>query len=49
MTPDNGPSRRYTDEEVRQLLERASELESQGTTLPARLTGPTLAELEAIA
>jgi hypothetical protein len=49
MTPDPNPSRRYSDEEVRQLLKRASELESQGTTLPTRTSGPTLSDLEAIA
>jgi len=45
--PDS--SRRYTDEEVRNLLKRASELESQGTTLPAPTQGPTLLDLEEIA
>jgi hypothetical protein len=49
MTSDANPSRRYTDEEVRRLIERASELESQGTALPARVKGPTLADLETIA
>jgi hypothetical protein len=49
MTSDTNPSRRYTDEEVRQLLNRAAELEAEGTTLPAKVTGPTLAELEGIA
>jgi hypothetical protein len=49
MTTNSRPSRRYTDEEVRLLLERASEIESQGTSLPARTAGPTLRDLEAIA
>lgn len=41
--------RRYTDEEVRQLLLRASELESQSTRLPTPADGPTLSDLEVIA
>jgi hypothetical protein len=49
MTPDSDGPRRYSDEEVRKLLERASELERKGTTLPARADGPTLSDLEAIA
>ncbi len=49
MTSDPNPSRRYTDEEVKRLLTRASELETQGTSLPAKIDGPTLTDLEAIA
>ena len=49
MTSDPNPSRRYTDEEVRRLLTRASELETQGASLPAKIDGPTLTDLEAIA
>jgi hypothetical protein len=49
MASTQDPSRRYSDEEVRRLLERASELESQEASLPARREGLTLAELEAIA
>jgi len=49
MTSNPNSSRRYTDEEVRKLLKRASELESQGGTLPAPIEGPTLSDLEAIA
>jgi hypothetical protein len=49
MTPTHDPSRRYSDEEVKRLLERASELESQGASLPATREGLTLTELEAIA
>jgi hypothetical protein len=49
MTPHPEGSRRFTDEEVQQLLKRAAELESQGTTVPAKVDGPTLSELEAIA
>jgi hypothetical protein len=49
MTGDSRSSRRYTDEEVRRLLKRASELESQGPALPAPSEGPTLSDLEAIA
>jgi len=49
MTPNPSSSRRYTDDEVRQLLKRASELESQGPSLPAKVDGPTLAEIESIA
>ena len=49
MTSNPNPSRRYTDEEVKRLLTRASELETQGTPLPAKVDGPTLTDLEAIA
>ncbi len=49
MTSDPSPSRRYSDEEVQRLLNRASELESQGLNLPAPVDGPSLAEIEAIA
>lgn len=49
MTTDPKPSRRYTDEEVRLLLSRAADLESQGGNLPARVDGPTLDDIEAIA
>jgi hypothetical protein len=49
MTSDPASSRRYSDEEVRRLLERAAELETQGASVPAKVKGPTLAELEAIA
>jgi class 3 adenylate cyclase len=48
-SPDAGPSRRYTDEEVRELLKRASELEKDGRTLTSSSEGPNLPELEAIA
>jgi hypothetical protein len=44
-----GPARRYTDEEVRELLRRASELEKDGRTLTSSSDGPSLPELEAIA
>ncbi len=49
MTTDSGSEKRYTDEEVRELLDRAAQLESQGASLPAPVQGPTLGELEAIA
>jgi hypothetical protein len=49
MSSDPGPGRRYTDEEVRKLLDRASELESESKYLTAPTDGPTLQELEAIA
>lgn len=49
MTSDPPSTRRYTDEEIRHLLKRASEIERQGTSLPARVAGPTLADLESIA
>jgi hypothetical protein len=49
MTPEPSSSRRYSDKEVRALLKRASELESQASALPAPVEGPTLSELEAIA
>lgn len=49
MTSIPDPQRRFSDEEVRQLLKRAAELESQTSNLPAPRDGPTLAELEAIA
>lgn len=49
MTTDPVSSRRYTDEEVKRLLKRAAELESEGPALPARVDGPTLAEIESIA
>jgi len=48
-SPDAGPSRRYTDEEVRELLKRASELGRDGRTLTSSSEGPNLPELEAIA
>jgi class 3 adenylate cyclase len=48
-SPDAGPSRRYTDEEVRELLARASELGKDGRTLTSSSEGPNLPELEAIA
>lgn len=45
-----GPSeRRYTDEEVKRLFLRASELESQSPRLPTPADGPTLRDLEVIA
>jgi len=47
--PDATPSRRYTDEEVRELLKRASELGKDGRTLTSSSEGPNLPELEAIA
>jgi len=49
MTTDPKASRHYSDEEVRLLLSRAAELESQGGNLPARVSGPTLDDIEAIA
>lgn len=49
MAGSPGGSRRYSDEEVRYLLQRASEMESQGASVPARPEGPTLTELETIA
>jgi len=49
MTSNPGSSRRYTDEEVRLLLKRAAELESEGPSLPARVDGPTLDDIESIA
>lgn len=49
MAPGSDNPRRYSDEEVRGLLKRASDLESQETALPAPLQGPTLEELESIA
>lgn len=49
MTPHRDSSRRYSDEEVRRLLQRAAELESEDASLPAPLEGPTLADLEVIA
>jgi len=49
MTPDSKPSRRYSDEEVRLLLNRAAELETQGPGLPARVEGSTLSDIESIA
>jgi class 3 adenylate cyclase len=49
VSPDAGPSRRYTDEEVRELLKRASELGRDGRTLTSSSEGPDLPELEAIA
>lgn len=48
-SPGRGAERRYTDEEVQRLLQRASELESQGTALTPRVEGPTLRDLETIA
>lgn len=44
-----GEERRYTEEEVRDLLAQASELEKDGSALLARTEGPTLPELESIA
>ena len=49
MTPPSGSQRRYTDDEVKRLLKRASELESQRPGLPAKADGPTLDEIESIA
>ena len=49
MTSDLGPSRRYSDDEVRHLLERAADLETEAPSLPATVDGPTLGELESIA
>ena len=49
MATDDGSHRHYSDEEVQALLERAAQLESQGTALPAPARGTTLEELEAIA
>jgi hypothetical protein len=49
MTPDRSSSRRYSDEEVRRLLQRAAELEREDRSLPASPEGPTLADLEGIA
>lgn len=49
MTTDPGSSRRYTDDEIRRLLKRAAELEREKPALPARVDGPTLAEIESIA
>ncbi len=49
MTPPGDETRRYSDEEVRRLLQRAAELESEDRSLPAPSQGPTLADLEAIA
>jgi hypothetical protein len=47
--PGATPSRRYTDEEVRELLKRASELGKDGRSLTSSSEGPDLPELEAIA
>jgi len=49
MTTNPRPSRRYSDDEVQRLLSRAADLDSQGGNLPARATGPTLDDIEAIA
>jgi hypothetical protein len=49
MTSELGPPRRYSDEEVRHLLERAADLETEAPSLPATVDGPTLGELESIA
>jgi hypothetical protein len=49
MTPNPRSSRRYSDEEVQRLLNRAAELESQGGNLPAKVDGTSLAEIESIA
>jgi hypothetical protein len=54
MSPESDSSglratRRYTDDEVQRLLQRASELESQSSGLPTPADGPTLRDLELIA
>lgn len=49
MTSPPGSSRRYSDEEVTRLLKRAAELESEAPALPARGSGTSLDEIEAIA
>ncbi len=49
MTGKGGSSRRYSDQEVRELLKRAADLESEGKALPSPSRGPTLEELEEIA
>jgi hypothetical protein len=48
-TPGRRSERRYNDDEVRRLLQRASELESRGTSLTPGEEGPTLKDLEIIA
>jgi len=40
MTPDSGVPRRCTDDEVRELLGRASEMESEAKDLTAPADGP---------
>ncbi len=47
--PATSDERRYSDEEVRNLLAQASDLEKDGSVFLARTDGPTLLELEAIA
>jgi hypothetical protein len=47
--PGSAASRRFTDDEVRALLKRASELESAGAVDDVPGDGPTLEELEEIA
>ena len=49
MTSNPDDFRRYTDEEVQRLLNRAAELETQGRNVPARVDGPTLEDIESIA
>jgi hypothetical protein len=47
--PPHGPDRRYSDEEVQQLLERAAELEAEHRSSRTPRDGPTLRDLEGIA
>jgi hypothetical protein len=49
MTSNPDSSRRYSDDEIKRLLKRAAELESEAPALPARVDGPTLEEIESIA
>lgn len=47
--PPHGPDRRYSDDEVQQLLQRAAELEAEHRASETLHDGPTLQDLEGIA
>lgn len=49
MSTTSDSSRRYSDDEVQQLLKRAAELETEAPSVPAIRDGPTLEEVESIA
>lgn len=49
MSAEPNRTRHYSDEEVRALLKRAAELETEGRALPAPTEGPTLSDVESIA
>jgi hypothetical protein len=49
MSDHPGPGRRFDDEEVARILERAAELEHRAPLAPPEISGMTLAQLEQVA